>query len=297
MDYLRRTGDYVEFAVHVPTAGDYVLDFRYANGGSSDRPLELKLNGAVARPSLSFAPTGSWSEWRTVSAVVPLVRGANTIRLSATGRGGPNLDALTVSPRAAAAVSYLSQSRSVSGELSEHFDVVDPDTGQVVEDHRQAGDSRVAPDFREFNGAISVRVEPPPGWTSGLVSATQHSRLTEAGVFIDGQVDSVTGTDRGAYSAKSDVDVTFELSQPRAYVLNYTIVLDTSALPRVTMSLARVGGETLFEVMPFKEPITGPTGTRSGTLGAGRYRFVMSYAIGGDVGSHGPYTVELSLNP
>jgi hypothetical protein len=62
------------------------------------------------------------------------------------------------------------------------------------------------------------------------------------------------------------------------------------------MSLARVGGETLVEVMPFKEPVTGPTGTRAGTLAPGRYRFVMSYAIGGDVGSNGPYTVDLSLN-
>jgi hypothetical protein len=56
-----------------------------------------------------------------------------------------------------------------------------------------------------------------------------------------------------------------------------------------------VGGETIFEDQP---PLTNDTvtGSRSGTLAAGRYRFVLHHAIGADTSSSGPYSVELALN-
>jgi len=62
-DYQNATGDYVEWTVGAAVAGDYTLTFRYANGGSGDRPLEIRLNGNVIEASLSFAPTGAWDEW------------------------------------------------------------------------------------------------------------------------------------------------------------------------------------------------------------------------------------------
>ena len=97
-DYQNAVGEYVEFAYDAPTVGDYVLEFRYANGSSSDRPLELRVNGAVARPRLSFVPTGSWSTWRTSIATVALPAGHNRVRLTAIGSTGPNLDAVTIRP-------------------------------------------------------------------------------------------------------------------------------------------------------------------------------------------------------
>ncbi|HEX8903758.1 MAG TPA: carbohydrate-binding protein, partial [Longimicrobiaceae bacterium] len=75
-------------------------DFRYANGSTADRPLELRVNGAVALPRLSFAPTGKWSAWGTATAMVTLAAGANRIRLTSVGSNGPNLDAVTVSQSA-----------------------------------------------------------------------------------------------------------------------------------------------------------------------------------------------------
>ena len=96
-DYLHAGGDFVEFTYDAPSAGNYTLDFRYANGGLTDRPLELAVNGVVARPGVPFAPTGSWSTWATASDTVSLAAGINRIRLTATGKSGPNLDALAVS--------------------------------------------------------------------------------------------------------------------------------------------------------------------------------------------------------
>ena len=95
-DYQNASGDSVEFTYDAPAVGDYLLEFRYANGSASDRPLDLRVNGAVARRGVSFAPTGSWNTWSVASATVALGAGANRIRLTAAGKSGPNLDALTV---------------------------------------------------------------------------------------------------------------------------------------------------------------------------------------------------------
>ena len=95
-DYQRAAGDYVEFAYDAPAVGDYLLEFRYANGSAANRPLDLRVNGAVARRGLPFAPTGSWSAWRTAAVTLSLPAGRNTIRLTAAGNSGPNLNALTV---------------------------------------------------------------------------------------------------------------------------------------------------------------------------------------------------------
>ena len=100
-DYQHGKGDYIEFTLEAIAAGDYVLQFRYANGSTSARPLELKMNGEVAQPGLSFNPTGKWSTWGTAAVTVRLSAGANKIRLTSIGQNGPNVGALVVTPTTA----------------------------------------------------------------------------------------------------------------------------------------------------------------------------------------------------
>jgi uncharacterized delta-60 repeat protein len=96
-DYAHASGDYVEWTYNAPAAGTRTLTFRYANGGTTDRPLELRINGTVSVPKLSFAPTGSFSTWRTVSVTVQLAQGTNKIRLTTIGSNGANVDNLKIS--------------------------------------------------------------------------------------------------------------------------------------------------------------------------------------------------------
>ena len=77
--------------------GRHLLVFRYANGGLSDRALQLSVNGDVLY-SLSFAPTGSWSTWREVSLEWNLLDVGNEVKLTTVGNNGPNVDVLTVRP-------------------------------------------------------------------------------------------------------------------------------------------------------------------------------------------------------
>lgn len=94
--FQNASGDSVHFGVTVFQPGTYTLQFRYANGGKTGRPLALNVNGTIVRPKLSFPITGSWSTWWTISVAVTLQAGNNDITLSTIGSGGGLLDALTV---------------------------------------------------------------------------------------------------------------------------------------------------------------------------------------------------------
>lgn len=96
VDYINPSADYIEWTVSVPTAGSYTLDFRYGNGGATNRPLELRVNQALVNSSLPFPSTGTWTNWTLSSAPVSLNAGTNTIRLTAIGSSGANIDSLTV---------------------------------------------------------------------------------------------------------------------------------------------------------------------------------------------------------
>jgi hypothetical protein len=90
------SGDYVEFQnVPAASAGSRTLRFRFANGITSSRTLNLTVNG-VSAGTVSFAGTTQWTNWTTVDVTAALAAGNNTIRVTASGQSGPNLDSLTV---------------------------------------------------------------------------------------------------------------------------------------------------------------------------------------------------------
>lgn len=76
-------------------AGSTKLTFRYANGGTVNRPVNVSVNGTVVG-SVTFPPTGSLTTYHTVTLNVNLLGGSNTIKLVSTGADGPNLDSMTV---------------------------------------------------------------------------------------------------------------------------------------------------------------------------------------------------------
>jgi len=95
-DYVNATADFIEWTVSAEATGAAELIFRYALQ-SGDRPLEIKVNGVVAAASLSFPATGAWTTWgNTAVLTVTLNAGTNTIRATATGSSGGNLDYLQV---------------------------------------------------------------------------------------------------------------------------------------------------------------------------------------------------------
>ena len=95
-DYGTTPGQYIQWTVNASQAGIYTLDFRYGNGGATNRPLELRVNGAVDQAALAFNPTGAFTNWRHVIEQVNLNAGNNLVRLTMNGTDGPNVDNLDV---------------------------------------------------------------------------------------------------------------------------------------------------------------------------------------------------------
>lgn len=78
------------------------LNFRYANGGTGARPLNLVINNGTP-VALPFPATGSWSTYGTqASSVLTLASGIHTIDLvcNVPGSGGGNIDSLLLPAQA-----------------------------------------------------------------------------------------------------------------------------------------------------------------------------------------------------
>lgn len=85
---------YAQFTVTAAAAGTTTVGARFANGGTSARPVNLVVNGATVG-TVSFEPTGAWSTWSTKTMTVSLNAGNNTIRLDPTTAAGlTNIDYL-----------------------------------------------------------------------------------------------------------------------------------------------------------------------------------------------------------
>ncbi|MAR70888.1 carbohydrate-binding protein [Halomonas sp.] len=101
LDLGNDVGDAGIFEVTVENGGSFRLDARYANGGSTDRPMTLYIDG-VEVGEFQFASTGAgdegWERWREESLELELEAGTHTVRLENIGRGGPNLDVVKLSP-------------------------------------------------------------------------------------------------------------------------------------------------------------------------------------------------------
>ncbi len=97
VNYDNVVGSYVQFTVSSASAATTTLTVRYANGTTTDRPMDIAVNGVTVRSGQSFPGTATWDSWELLVLPVALKAGTNTIRLTATtASGGPNLDRLTV---------------------------------------------------------------------------------------------------------------------------------------------------------------------------------------------------------
>ncbi|MFG2001949.1 glycosyl hydrolase family 28 protein [Spirillospora sp. NPDC048911] len=97
VNYTNVAGSYVEFTVNAAQAGNVTLTFRFANGTTANRPMDITVNGVLASDELAFPGTGAWTTWSTATVTTTLNAGANTVRATATtANGGPNLDHLAL---------------------------------------------------------------------------------------------------------------------------------------------------------------------------------------------------------
>ena len=96
-NYNNAAGSSLTWKVDVPEDGNYAVTFRYANGSSVNRSLQITLNDSTDTYYTSFDSTGNWTTWQTSTVILPLKAGSNTIKtVSATENGGPNMDYIEI---------------------------------------------------------------------------------------------------------------------------------------------------------------------------------------------------------
>lgn len=94
VDGFYSTGDGVSFTVEADTEDDYVLRFRYANGGS-DATRDVYVNGKYAG-TLQMDSTGSWGTWGYSELTASLKPGYHHVVIwqNSSNSGAVNLDHL-----------------------------------------------------------------------------------------------------------------------------------------------------------------------------------------------------------
>lgn len=105
VNYDNRIGGYIEWTVNAPEDGNYLVDFRFANGTADNRQIKLITNGDRTHGQyVDFTGTGAWTTWSDTTAVVTLTKGENKLKAYATTKaGGPNMDYIELSQTGSAA--------------------------------------------------------------------------------------------------------------------------------------------------------------------------------------------------
>lgn len=121
VNYDNVIGGYIEWTVNAPAAGNYAVDFRYANGTDVNRPVKLIVNGDRENGLyMDFNGTGAWTTWSDNKVVLTLNEGENTIKAYATTKnGGPNMDYIELTQTGETAVTLT---KATQGKRIENLD-------------------------------------------------------------------------------------------------------------------------------------------------------------------------------
>jgi len=112
--YVGDGGTLTFSSVDVPASGNYAVQIDYLDGtsGTTGRSATITVNGSVSQ-TLTFTPTGSFSNPGSVTVSLPLNAGENTIEFSDASAYAPDFEAIAVPTAAVTSTTdYLAASSS-----------------------------------------------------------------------------------------------------------------------------------------------------------------------------------------
>jgi hypothetical protein len=200
VDYVNATGGSIEWAVNVAEAGGHTLTFRYANGTTANRAMDIAVNGVTVAAGVAFPGTGTWDTWADGRVSVTLNAGVSTVRATATtADGGPNVDRLSVSGPGGpdGQAPSVPASPKVTGTSASSISLTWTDSGDNVG----------VTGYRVYEGTTVVATSPTAGATvAGLAAGSTHTYTVtayDAAGNESGHSAAVTGTTGGGGTGPS----------------------------------------------------------------------------------------------
>lgn len=145
-------GDWMDYAVNVATAGKYTVSFRVSSFRAGS--FELLSNGAVLT-RVSFPGTGGWQNWQTVTAIVTLAAGRQTLRVLNSGGINYNLN-------------WMQFAQDASGS-----------TSTKIEAENYSSMYKVTTETTyDAGGGLDVQMNVWGGWTEYIVTAPTTGQYT-----------------------------------------------------------------------------------------------------------------------
>ena len=91
-----KTGSSIEIPVYISENGEKEVKITYANGSTSARTFIIGVNETEI-VSKSFAVTGNWTNWDTLTVILSFNEGINTVIFTSSEEdGGPNIDKIEI---------------------------------------------------------------------------------------------------------------------------------------------------------------------------------------------------------
>ena len=93
LDFGGSVGQWIEFEFQVPDRKPRRYGLRWANGGLTNRPIDVLIDGELVE-TLDIEPQGGWIHWTIDWLELSLPPGTHRMRLVTTTNNGPNIDVL-----------------------------------------------------------------------------------------------------------------------------------------------------------------------------------------------------------
>ncbi len=155
-DYINKSNDYVEWTIDFTATAPYRLLFEYANGSSAARNLRVTLDGEEIGTVLG-SPTPNWKIWSSETLDPMLISaGEHSIRLTALGNSGPNVNYLQITPSDQMLPASALAARTADSSQPRPEEIVDANASSFVRVYPNPTASEL--DFQLEAGPAQLRV-------------------------------------------------------------------------------------------------------------------------------------------
>ncbi|WP_406303789.1 PQQ-dependent sugar dehydrogenase [Streptomyces sp. NBC_00885] len=272
-------GASVEFTVDSAQAAAAKLDFRYANGSTASRAMDITVNGTSVADDLAFPATGAWTTWKTVSANAALKAGSNKIRATTSAGDGPNLDKLTVTASGPADTEKPTPPANLRKDKEPTASTVslawDPSTDNVKVtgyDIYQHGQLMKSVDGSALAATVEgLNPETSYDWTVFARDAAANVSAASNAVTIatlpappDSEAPSVPGNLRSTGKTATSVDLAWNPSTDNVKVTGYDIYRDGAAAGTSDSTSTTIAGLKANTAYTFKVRAFDLKGNKSG---------------------------------